>query len=97
MNFCKRSYQPILRYLCTEVKKRRGEILLHKYFKDGKPLKGGIRDGYLNQRQCGDFLFLYSSQSGQPERSLMVKRVWMMRMNTRRNLKDKVIHNYQLY
>ena len=32
MNFCKRSYQPILRYLYTEVKKRRGEISLHKHF-----------------------------------------------------------------
>ena len=31
MNFCKRSYQPILRYRYTEVKKRRGEISLHKY------------------------------------------------------------------
>ena len=33
MNFCKRSYQPILRYLYTKVKKRRGEISLHKHFK----------------------------------------------------------------
>ena len=33
MNFCKRSYQPILSYLYTEVKKRRGEISLHKHFK----------------------------------------------------------------
>ena len=33
MNFCKRSYQPILRYFYTEVKKRRGEISLHKHFK----------------------------------------------------------------
>ena len=32
MNFCKRSYRPILRYLYTEVKKRRGKILLHKHF-----------------------------------------------------------------
>ena len=32
MNFCKRSYQPILRYLYTEVIKRRGEISLHKHF-----------------------------------------------------------------
>ena len=32
MNFCKRSYQPILRYLYTEVTKRRGEISLHKHF-----------------------------------------------------------------
>ena len=29
MNFFRRSYQPILRYLYTEVKKRRGEISLH--------------------------------------------------------------------
>ena len=34
MNFCKRSYQPILRYLYTEVIKRRGEIPLHKHFND---------------------------------------------------------------
>ena len=33
MNFCKRSYQPILRYLYTEVKKRRSEISLYKHFK----------------------------------------------------------------
>ena len=33
MNFCKRRYQLILRYLYTEVKKRRGEISLHKHFK----------------------------------------------------------------
>ena len=33
MNFCKRSYQPILRYLYTEVTKRWGEISLHKHFK----------------------------------------------------------------
>ena len=32
MNFCKRSYQPILRYLYTETKKRGGEISLHKHF-----------------------------------------------------------------
>ena len=32
MNFCERSYQPILRYLYTEVKKRRVEISLHKHF-----------------------------------------------------------------
>ena len=29
MNFYKRSYQPILRYLYTEAIKRRSEILLH--------------------------------------------------------------------
>ena len=33
MNFCERSYQPILRYLYTEVTKRRGETSLHKHFK----------------------------------------------------------------
>ena len=33
MNFCKRSYQLIFRYLYTEVTKRRGEISLHKHFK----------------------------------------------------------------
>ena len=33
MNFCKRSYQPILRYLYTETMKRQGEISLHKHFK----------------------------------------------------------------
>ena len=33
MNFCKRSYQPILRYLYTETIKRGGEISLHKHFK----------------------------------------------------------------
>ena len=33
MNFCKRSYQPILRYVYTEVKKCRGEISLYKHFK----------------------------------------------------------------
>ena len=32
MNFCKRSYQPILRYLYSEVKKHRREISLHKHF-----------------------------------------------------------------
>ena len=35
MNFCKRSYQPILRYLYTEATKRRGEISLHKHFNSG--------------------------------------------------------------
>ena len=30
--FCKRSYQPIWRYLHTEAIKRRGEISLHKHF-----------------------------------------------------------------
>ena len=34
MNFCKRSYEPILRYLYTEVKKRRNEILWQKHFND---------------------------------------------------------------
>ena len=34
MNFCKRSYQLILRYLYTETVKRGGEISLHKHFKD---------------------------------------------------------------
>ena len=29
----KRSYQPILSYLYTEVKKRRGKISLHEHFK----------------------------------------------------------------
>ena len=34
MNFCKRTYQPILRYLIyTETIKRGGEISLHKHFK----------------------------------------------------------------
>ena len=33
LNSHERSYQPILRYLYTEVKKRRGEISLHKHFK----------------------------------------------------------------
>ena len=32
MNFCKRSYQPILRYLYTETIKRGGEISLHNIF-----------------------------------------------------------------
>ena len=32
MNFCKRSFQPILRYLYTEAIKRGGEISLHKHF-----------------------------------------------------------------
>ena len=32
MNFCKRSYQPILRYLYTEATNRRGEISLQKHF-----------------------------------------------------------------
>ena len=32
MNFCKRNYQPILRYLYTEAIKRQGEISLHKHF-----------------------------------------------------------------
>ena len=32
MNFYKRSYQPILRYLYTEAIKRQGEISLHKHF-----------------------------------------------------------------
>ena len=36
MNFSKRSYQPILRYLYTEVKKLWGEISLHKHFKVAK-------------------------------------------------------------
>ena len=33
MNFCKRSYQPILCYLYPEAIKPRGEISLHKHFK----------------------------------------------------------------
>ena len=33
MNFCKRSYQSILRYMYTETIKRGGEISLHKHFK----------------------------------------------------------------
>ena len=33
MNFYKRSYQPILRYLYPEAIKCRGEISLHKQFK----------------------------------------------------------------
>ena len=33
MNFYKRSYQPILRYLYTETIKRGGKISLHKHFK----------------------------------------------------------------
>ena len=33
MNFWKRSYQPILRYLYAETIKRGGEISLHKHFK----------------------------------------------------------------
>ena len=32
MNFCKRSYQPILRSLYTETIKRGGEISLHKHY-----------------------------------------------------------------
>ena len=32
MNFCKRSYQPILRYFYTETIKHRGEISLHRQF-----------------------------------------------------------------
>ena len=32
MNFCKRSYQPISRYLYTDTIKRGGEISLHKHF-----------------------------------------------------------------
>ena len=32
MNFYKRSYQPILRYLYAEAIKRQGEISLHKHF-----------------------------------------------------------------
>ena len=39
MNFCKRSYQPILRYIYTETIKRGGEISLHKHFKYGKKPK----------------------------------------------------------
>ena len=31
MNFYKRNYQPILRYLYTEAIKRQGEISLHKH------------------------------------------------------------------
>ena len=34
MNQLKKSYQHILRYLYSETIKRRGEILLHKHFKD---------------------------------------------------------------
>ena len=34
MNFYKKSYQLILRYLYTETIKHRGEILLHTHFKD---------------------------------------------------------------
>ena len=33
MNFYKRCYQPILRYLYSEAIKRQGEISLHKLFK----------------------------------------------------------------
>ena len=34
MNFCKRSFQPILHYLYIETIKRGGEISLHKHFKN---------------------------------------------------------------
>ena len=37
MDFCKRSYQPISRYLYTETIKCRGEISLHEQF-DGNQL-----------------------------------------------------------
>ena len=36
MNFCKRSYQPILRYLYTETIKRGAEISLHTHFNGSK-------------------------------------------------------------
>ena len=39
MNFRKRSYQPILRYLYTETIKRGGELSLHKHFKRCYQLK----------------------------------------------------------
>ena len=42
MNFCKGIYQPILRYLYTEIIKRGGEISLHKHFK-----KEGVNHGRL--------------------------------------------------
>ena len=35
MNFCRRNYQPILRYLYTKTIKRGGEISLHKHFNEG--------------------------------------------------------------
>ena len=42
MNFYKRSYQPILRYLYTETIKRGGKISLHKHFKNS------TQEKYLN-------------------------------------------------
>ena len=35
MNFCKRSYQPILRYFYTATIKHGDEISLHKHFDNG--------------------------------------------------------------
>ena len=41
MNFCQRSYQPMLHYVYTETIKHRGEISLHKHFKQRMPLLFG--------------------------------------------------------
>ena len=46
MNFCKRSYQPILRCLYTETIKRGGEISLHKHFKLCPENECNVNDGW---------------------------------------------------
>ena len=42
MNFYKRSYQPILPYLYTEAIKRRGEISLHRHFKQNQSIERNV-------------------------------------------------------
>ena len=49
MNFCKRSYQPILRYLYTETIKRRGEISLHEHFKSDFPICSDLKDFLISK------------------------------------------------
>ena len=61
MNFCKRSYQAILRYLYTEVKKRRGEISLHKHFnkKITSPMNSKDRSFLSHYQQSQFVLYIY--------------------------------------
>ena len=49
MNFGKRSFQPILRYLYTKVTKLQGEISLHKHFNTGVSSSYATKSGFLLQ------------------------------------------------
>ena len=66
MNFYKRSYQLILRYLYTETIKRRGEILLHRNFKGFVQGRMGELSSYsvrLEMNFTSEFNFFKQSAS----------------------------------